>query len=741
MTAIFKRLLIACLLFAGIGESSPATGKQIKIGVLSHRGDEATLFRWRPTADYLSYKLPDYRFEIIPLDFAEVSPAVASARVDFILVNPGIYVNLEVLYRVSRIATLNNRRGDEPLNKFGGVLFTRSDRNDIRNFSDLKGKSFLAVDQTSLGGFQMAWRELQHEGINPYRDFSHIRFAGTHDRVVREVLEGKADVGTVRTNILERMAAVGDIELSAIKVLHPHLLPQFPYLHSTRLYPEWPFSKVRHISNQLAQKVAIALLNMPHNHPASVNGQYAGWTIPLDYQSVHDLFRELELPPYEPPQGFTLGDALQRYWRWLVLGLFVLIIMGIMTVWVTRLNTRLHRAKQRLEREHQLILDSVADGIYGVDTQGNSTFINRAMRQITGWSDADMIGRNQHEILHHTHADGTPHPAEKCPVYATYKDNQTRFVDDDVFWKKDGKPLPVEYTATPIRDEQGHTVGSVVVFRDITERKLAEEEARRHQRELAHVARLSTLGEMASGIAHELNQPLTAISTNARACVRMLESDKSPIEQCADVMDRIAAQAERAGEVIRQIRHFVRKGEPESRPVAVADILRDVLELIRHDARREQVRIQLEPESPPGWVMAQQIQVEQVILNLARNAIEAMAETPPEQRRLILSIHPMKNARIEIQVCDTGPGISPEIADSLFTPFATTKPQGMGLGLSISHGIIEAHGGQLTVDSRPGEGACFRFSLSQAKDPSTKDAAMRTATPSSPKSQRKTKPS
>jgi len=471
--------------------------------VLSHRGDEATLFRWIPTAEYLNYKLPDYRFEIVPLNFAEVTPAVARSRVDFILVNPGIYVNLEVLYRVSRIATLNNRRGGDPLNTFGGVLFTQAGRDDIRNFDDLSGHRFLAVDQTSLGGFQMAWRELHNEGINPYRDFQHIEFAGTHDEVVRSVLKGDADFGTVRTNILERMAAAGEIDLSSIKVIHPRLHPEFPFLHSTRLYPEWPFSKVRHTSNQLAQQVAVALLGMPLNHPAGINGQYAGWNIPLDYQSVHELFRELKLPPYEPPEGFTLHDALQRYWKWLLLSLCVLLLMGIMTLWVTQLNKRLHRAKLRLEREHQLILDSVADGIYGVDMQGNSTFVNLAMRQITGWSEIDLIGRNQHEILHHTHADGSPHPARDCPVYATYRDNQTRFIDDDVFWKKDGAPLPVEYTATPIRDEQGQTVGSVVVFRDITERKLAEEEARRHQRELAHVARLSTLGEMASGIAHE----------------------------------------------------------------------------------------------------------------------------------------------------------------------------------------------------------------------------------------------
>jgi len=708
-------LLLTWLLLLLPAADAAAAPQRIKIGVLSHRGDATTLFHWSATADYLTYKLPDYRFEITPLDFPDVTPAVAGGDVDFILVNPGIYVNLELLYRVSRIATLNNRLGAEPLNIFGGVVFTRADRDDIGELQDLRGRSFAAVDQTSLGGFQMAWGELHQEGLNPYRDFSRLNFAGTHDRVVEQVLAGAADAGTVRTNILERMAAAGEIDPDKIKIIHRRTHPGFPYRHSTRLYPEWPFSKVRHTSNDLAQAVAVALLNMPRNHPASVNGQYAGWTIPLDYQPVHNLFRELELPPYEPRRGFTLVDAVRRYWPTLLAGVAALLIMGVLTAWVTRLNRRLKRAKQRLEREHQLILDSVADGIYGVDLEGNSTFMNRAMEQITGWEAADMIGRNQHEILHHTRADGSHHPAKECPVYASCRDQKSRFIDDDLFWKKDGSSFPVEYTATPLKDERGATLGSVVVFRDITDRKAAEEEARRHQQEMAHVARLSTLGEMASGIAHELNQPLTAIATNARACVRMLDSDRSPAEppseQCADVMERIGDQAERAGEVIRQIRRFVRKEEPERGPVRLSEMVDNVTRLVRHDAHREgiQLRLQLAPEA--DRVLAQQIQIEQVLLNLVRNAIEAMSETPREQRILTITSTPADHGRVRLEVADTGPGLSPEVADNLFNPFVTTKTQGMGLGLSISSGIVEDHGGQLRVESEPERGAVFWFTL------------------------------
>lgn len=244
----------------------------------------------------------------------------------------------------------------------------------------------------------------------------------------------------------------------------------------------------------------------------------------------------------------------------------------------------------------------------------------------------------------------------------------------------------------------------------MTERKEADERIRRHQSELAHVARLSTLGEMASGIAHELNQPLTAIATNARACVRMLESGRSTDEDCSDVMERVAAQAERAGKVIRQIRHFVRKEHPIIRPTRLRQVFDTVLGLVRQDARRAGVELVIDQPVTEVWVMAQEIQIEQVLLNLTRNAIEAMSGLEG-QRRLTISARPIGPQRVELAVTDTGPGLDPDVRERVFEPFITTKPQGMGLGLSISAGIIEAHGGELTVVSEPGAGASFQFTL------------------------------
>jgi PAS domain S-box-containing protein len=707
-TALLLALSLTALLG---GTSASANNLEIRIGVLSHRGTEATYRMWTPTADYLSRQIANTTFEIVPLSFDQVDAAVAAAEVDFVLVNPGIYVNLEVRHRVSRVATLRNRVGGESHNQFGGVIFTRSDNHHISQLKDLRGKRFMAVDKTSLGGFQMIWGELMDIGIDPHHDLTDLTFGGTHDNVVMAVRNGEVDAGTVRTNILERMAISGEISLDEFKVISPVTTEEFPFLKSTHLYPEWPFSKVQHTSNELAQKVAITLLNMPASHSAAIAGNYAGWTIPLDYQPVHELFRKLELAPYDKPKRFTLLDVATRYFYAVVLGAIFLIFMVITTSWILRLNRELRKAKLCLERQHSLILNSVADGIYGVDRDGNSTFVNRAMEEITGWQAEEIIGKNQHEMLHHTRADGSLFPACECPVYATFRDSNPRFVRDDIFWKKDGNSFPVEYASSPLKDDKGATVGSVVVFRDVSDRKRAEEQVRQHQNELAHMARLNTMGEMASGIAHEINQPLTAIATNAHACIRMLDSGLEQREKISDAIEKISTQAERAGEIIRQLRRFVRKEEPQLLRVDLNEIIEEVVLLLAPEARKSNVKIELKLERNIGHVTVQPIQIQQVILNLAYNAIEAMTESKRTVRQLTIESAAAGNNAVTVTVADSGPGLSNQIQESLFNPFVTTKTQGMGLGLSISKGIIDMHLGSLFLSSSSENGTVFRFTL------------------------------
>lgn len=714
MTTARCLLLLLASLFGAL-QAVAASAPAITIGVLSHRGDEATLRSWTPTADYLASQIPGTRFEVRPLDFEEVEPAVARGEIDFVLANSGMYVDLEVRQGVTRIATLNNDHDGQSYNTFGGVLFTRADRGDLATLADLRGQRLVAVNRHSLGGFQMQWREMHDAGIDPWEDLAEITFANTHDAVVMQVLEGRADIGAIRTNILERMIAVGTIEADDVRIVAPRLADGFPLQISTRLYPEWPFAKARATPNELAQKVAVALLKMPSDHPAAGAGHHDGWTVPLDYQPVHDLFQELAIGPYSEPGPFTFGDVLSKYRAEFLAGGLMLLLLVMLMAWIAHLNRALNEAKHGIQHRFDLILNAVGDGISGVNKSGITTFVNPAMERLTGWSASELIGRFQHDLLHHTRANGIPYPKHECPVRDTFTNNEPRFVDDEVFWHKDGSSFPVEYFSTPIHGDDNEVLGAVIVFRDVTERKRAEENQRRHITEMAHVTRLSTMGEMASQIAHELNQPLSAITNYTGACIRRLQGDRADRASLLEGLQLVSTQAHRAAKIVRQIRDFIRKKDPGRGPVDLNGLVRQTTLLVTPEARKEQVDVSLDLADDLPPVSGDAVELEQVIMNLVRNAIDAVSRNPTGDRRIAVRSGGDDGEAVHLAVIDNGPGMDEATLNEAFTPFYTTKVSGMGLGLAISRRIVEAHGGRLWAEGGAEGGATFRVRLPVAE--------------------------
>lgn len=259
--------------------------------------------------------------------------------------------------------------------------------------------------------------------------------------------------------------------------------------------------------------------------------------------------------------------------------------------------------------------------------------------------------------------------------------------------------------------EHGRVCAVVAVGRDVTARRQAEQRAHQHLQELAHVGRLGAMGELASGLAHELNQPLCAITSYSQASLRLLGADADP--ELRNAMERIAANAQRAGGIIKQMRAFVRKDEQLQQPENINHLVEEVISLTRTDARHHgvQLDLQLAPGLPAVDVAA--IQIQQVLVNLVRNAVEAMEEARSTRRLLSISTRRGADGMVEVCVADTGPGLPAGLVDQVFHPFVTTKVGGMGLGLSISRSIIEAHGGKLLARERSGSGGGseFRFSL------------------------------
>jgi two-component system sensor histidine kinase TtrS len=301
---------------------------------------------WAPTAAYLNKVIPDYSFVMVPLNNKTISPIVERGEVDFVITNPGAYIGLESRFGATRMLTLRNLRQGNSYTKFGAVLFTRDDRRDIQELKDIKGKSFMAVDKDAFGGFLMGWLEFKKIGIDLFRHFSELKFVGLpQEKIVQAVLKREVDAGMVRTDTLERMVDAGKIDIKQLWALNRQRANGFPFLLSTRLYPEWPFAKVRHTSDELAQKVAAALLSLPPDHPAAKASKSAGWTVPLDYTPVHELYKELRVGPYQNYGNVSVADVFKQYWYWLTIILGAIILLGLNTGYILRLNRGLKQSQ------------------------------------------------------------------------------------------------------------------------------------------------------------------------------------------------------------------------------------------------------------------------------------------------------------------------------------------------------------------------------------------------------------
>jgi two-component system sensor kinase FixL len=343
-----------------------------------------------------------------------------------------------------------------------------------------------------------------------------------------------------------------------------------------------------------------------------------------------------------------------------------------------------------------------------IDETGAIEVFNKAAERIFGYTAAEIAGRNVSELMpspyrqEHDHYIATYLETRKPKIIGIGREVEAR--------RKDGTVFPAELSvgeAAPVAG--GHRF--VGIIRDITERRRLEEEARQDRERLAHVTRLTMMGEMATGIAHEINQPLTAIASYAQACIRLLgDEDARHDDEVQDALEQISRQAMRAGEVIRRLRTFVRKGENKRTPHDLNALVSEVERLAEVDAKLHGAKLRLElGESLPG-VLVDGVQIQQVLLNLIRNGLEAMEEAGVTDEPVIVRTERNGN-EIEVSVIDSGVGLKPEDEDSLFNPFHTTKKTGMGMGLSISRSIIMSHGGRMWFTRNAERGTTFHFSL------------------------------
>jgi two-component system, LuxR family, sensor kinase FixL len=300
-------------------------------------------------------------------------------------------------------------------------------------------------------------------------------------------------------------------------------------------------------------------------------------------------------------------------------------------------------------------------------------------------------------------------PAHKAAFFAAAQP-QAMGVSRELFARrKDGTEFQVEIRLNPIRTAEGVLVLTSIV--DITERKRIEFELQRHREELAHVTRVSTVGELTTSVAHELNQPLGAILSNAEAAEMFLTADPPALDEVRDILADIRKDDQRASEVIRRMRSLLRKQELAPKSIEINEAMEEVLRLLSFDAAARKVAVKFERTVDLPRVWCDPVHFQQVVLNLVLNGMEAMAETPEEKRQVVVRTGPGNNGTVKIAVADSGPGIPIEKLPKLFEPFFTTKKEGMGMGLSIARTIVEAHHGQIWAENNRSAGATFYFTM------------------------------
>lgn len=571
----------------------------VRLGALSVVDEADALRRWQPLAQYLQTAL-GVQVALQVHDLATLERAVAQGALDFVVTNPGQYVVLEARYGASRIATLSAVEGN-PAHVVGSAVVVRAQTDSAQvlptALEQLRGQRLAAVAQDAFGGYQLAAAAWLRQGVDLQEGAMQHLFTGyPMQRVAQAVLSGQADVGIVRTCLLEQWERDGVVPPGALYVVPaaasaqegtvpdavPETAPGMSVCRSsTPLYPGWAFAALPTAAPERSRQVLLALLNQPAQPlggAAAIDAELevpGVWSVPADYHAVHDVLRQLQVPPYAFLRDTSMPALLRRYWGW------VAAVVGLL----------------------------LAGAAYLLRVE---VLVKRRTAQLT---------------------------------------------------------------------------------HSLQERERLARQNVQHQEALGHLSRLSILGELSAMLAHELNHPLGTISNYAAGLRRRVVQGQLTPQALEQALQDIAQESERAARVIGSVRALARKRVPERRPVAPLVLAQQALDLLRCGQHAE---IQLHSAcGAEHWrVQGDAQQLLQVLLNLLQNARDVHRQCGCEGQAIALEIA-TEDGQLALAVRDHGPPLSPEALALLFTPFHTTKPDGLGLGLSISRSIAEAHGGAL----------------------------------------------
>lgn len=568
--------------------------QELTVGILSQ--SSGTILKdspWKLTFDRLN-QLPNFHFIPLFLNAEEINQQLENDELDFVISDALNYIQFEKKYGLLRLLTRSEEFSGNYVSSEALSVYTLNNNSDITRLTDLKNKRIAILEEHAILSPLFLEKFLSNHNLIIDDNIQTIPMNSVN-RIFPWLQDAEIDAVVTRAGVVEKY--LDPVVVEKLRLINPRRGWQAPFLHSSVLIPEWPFSKAWFIDEILANQIVAQLIqhsNQPINESEDYFIPQHQWGIAQNYNKLDKLFLlTAQADPQEVSEQQSFSPKIQ-YWISFLIICFLLIILFMYLRSSRDLNNRLKASKESLEQE-------------------------------------------------------------------------------------------------------------------IRERQHAQEQALNHQAELAHVARLSTMGEMASGLAHELNQPLSAIHTYVQGCIRRINMGNNDPESIINALQLTAQQADRAGGIIRRLRSFVRKGESHKTYTEINHIVNEVTGFLDTQLKNKKVILSLELEDDLPPVLADIIQIEQVLINLLKNGIEAMSGI--DEPTIKVSTRRFNNNFVELCVIDSGHGISEDKLKRIFNPFFTTKTSGMGMGLSISSSIIEAHDGKLYAENNTGQGARFCFTL------------------------------
>lgn len=485
-TLAFRGQLMRCaLLLVLLLHDSVLAAVPVRIGVLAYRPKALVLAQWQALVPVLKAAIPEHDFELEVYTRPELEAAATQRRIDFILTNPGQYVLLSRRAGVmAPLATLINGESGNDLLAFGGVIFTRADHDSVKTLRDVKDKTIAVVGAESLGGYQMQALALRRVGLDLQRDGHLLALGLPQDKVVQAVLGQQADVGFVRTGLLEAMVREGELDMTQVRVLNVQALAAYPHVSSTALLPEWPFAYLSHVDERLARQVTAVLYRLHENAALMQAMGIRGFAVPADYSPVADLLRELRQPPFDMTPAFTWQDVAQRY-RWpLLIGLFLLTLAFLQSArlwWARRAllsEVAQRRASEQATAQSREILRRVIDNIpiriFWKDRASRYLGCNDAFARDAGFtSEAEIVGKADSALRWSHLAPSLQSDDEK--VMAS---ERALLGYDEQMLDANGQARWLRTSKVPLRDAKDSVFGVLGLYEDVTQQRLMQDQLR-----------------------------------------------------------------------------------------------------------------------------------------------------------------------------------------------------------------------------------------------------------------------